>query len=128
MSGFVVVDVDTVVIAVAELAQTQPRRVGRRLEQAVQTIVAFNQQLPIEVAAHRETFTGAEYRAAQSNRAHVDCSALLVGVDQRFATLRMGANVDAHFISHAPASTQQAARAFIAAVVEALPVNRQQAG
>ncbi len=124
--GFVIVEVDTVVVTITQLAQAQSCRVcGRRFEQTVHAVVAFDQQLPIEVSPHRKPFARAEHCAAQRNGAHVDGPALLVGIHERFAALGMRLNVDAHLVGHAPTGAKQAARAFIAAVVEALPVNRQ---
>ncbi|CRM73543.1 hypothetical protein [Pseudomonas sp. 58 R 3] len=126
--GFVIVEVDAVVVTITQLAQTQLRRVRwRSFEQAVHAVVAFDQQLPIEVSPHRKPFTGAEHCAAQGNGAHVDGPTLLIGIHQRFAALGMGLNVDAHLVRHTPADAKQAARALIATVVEALPVNRQDA-
>ena len=81
----------------SQLAQAQSRRVCRcRLEQAVHAVVTFDQQLPIQVSPYRKPFTGAEHRAAQRNRAHVDGPALLVGIHERFAALGMRLDVDAH--------------------------------
>lgn len=80
------------------------------------------------MAPYSKPFTGTEHRAAQWDGAHVDGPALFVGVEQGVAAFGVGQHVDAHFVGHAPTGAKQAALAFVAAVVDALPVNRQQAG
>src|SRR5688572_1225805 len=80
------------------------------------------------MAAHGQAFASAEHRAAQGDGAHVDGPALFVGVDQGVAALGVGQDVHLDFVGDAPASAEQTVAAFVAAVVHALPVNRQDTG
>src|SRR5471032_2194521 len=67
-TAIVIVQVNTVVVAVAQLRQPQPCRCLRGgFEQAIHTIGAFNQQLTIAIPSYGKPLTCAEYCTSKSN-------------------------------------------------------------
>ncbi|VVN45615.1 hypothetical protein PS676_05711 [Pseudomonas fluorescens] len=70
-------------------------------------------------------FTGAEHRTTQGDRTHVDTPALFIAVDQRFAALQVRQDFNPHLIGHAPTRAEHPVAPLVAAVVEALPIHRQ---
>ncbi|MNH02431.1 hypothetical protein D3C79_616700 [compost metagenome] len=98
------------------------------LEQAIEAVDAFDQQLAIVRVPHTQAFAGTEYRITPGNVAHVDDPRLFVGEQQALAAFRMRFDGDEDFVVDAPASAKQAVAAFIPAVVVALPVQRDQSG